>query len=96
MRFSFHEEAEAELDQTVGYYEDCLPELGLDFAGEIYAAIDRITQFPKAWSLISRRTRRCLVNRFPFGVIYQVKSNHVRILAVADLRRRPGYWRGRK
>jgi hypothetical protein len=67
MRFSFHEEAEAELDQEIGYYEDCLPGLGLDFAGEVYAAIERIVQFPKAWSLISRRTRRCLVSRFPLA-----------------------------
>jgi len=29
---------------------------------------------------------------FPFGVIYQVKSSFVSIIAVADLRRRPDYW----
>jgi len=96
MRFFFHEEAEEELDQAVGYYEDCRPGLGLEFAEEVYAAITRIIQFPAAGSPISERARRCLVNRFPYGVIYQVSSDPVRIMAVADLRRRPGYWKDRK
>ncbi|RZB35160.1 MAG: hypothetical protein SRB1_00928 [Desulfobacteraceae bacterium Eth-SRB1] len=35
-------------------------------------------------------------NNSPFGVIYQVKSGFVRIIAVADLRRRPDYWLDRE
>ncbi len=95
MRFYFHEDAQVEFDRAVEYYEDSRPGLGLDFAQEIYAAITRIIQFPDAWSPISKNTRRCLVSRFPFGIIYQVKSGYVRIIAVADLRRRPNYWRDR-
>jgi ParE toxin of type II toxin-antitoxin system, parDE len=64
----------------------------MEFAKEIQAAIDRIIQYPEAWSPLSKNTRRCLVNRFPFGVIYQVKSGSIHIIAVADLRRRPNYW----
>ncbi|MFH0726092.1 MAG: type II toxin-antitoxin system RelE/ParE family toxin [Pseudomonadota bacterium] len=96
MKFFFHEDAEIEFDKAVDYYEDCRQGLGMDFAQEVYTAIFRITQFPEAWSAMSENTRRCLVNRFPFGIIYQVKSGSVRIIAVADLRRRPNYWLGRK
>ncbi len=95
MRFYFHEYAEAEFDRAVEYYEDSRSGLGLQFAQEVYAAIARVIQFPDAWSPMSRNTRRCLVSRFPFGIIYQVKSGYVRIIAVADLRRRPDYWRDR-
>jgi plasmid stabilization system protein ParE len=96
MRFSFHEDAETEFDKAVEYYEDCRRGLGLEFAKEVYAAIARINQFPEAWSPMSKNTRRCLVNRFPYGVIYRVKSGHIQVIAVADLRRRPGYWRSRE
>ncbi len=96
MRFYFHEYAETEFDRAVEYYEDISYGLGIEFAQEVYATIDRIIQYPDAWSLLSRNTRRCLVNRFPFGVIYQVKSGFVRIIAVADLRRRPEYWLDRE
>jgi hypothetical protein len=96
MRFYFHEYAETEFDRTVEYYEDISYGLGIEFAQEVYATIDRIIQYPDAWSPLSRNTRRCLVNRFPFGVIYQVKSGFVSIIAVADLRRRPEYWLDRE
>jgi len=95
MRFFFHEQAEAELDSAVEYYESCRYGLGMEFAQEVYATIDRSIQYPEAWTQMSTNTRRCLVNRFPFGVIYQAKPGLVRIIAVADLRRRPGYWMGR-
>jgi len=95
MKFYFHEDAEFEFDRAIEYYEDSRSGLGLEFAQEVYAAITRVIQFPDAWSPMSKNTRRCLVNRFPFGIIYQVKSDYVRIIAVADLRKRPNYWRDR-
>ncbi len=96
MRFYFHEEAEAEFDKAVEYYESCRSGLGLEFAEEVYATIKRILPFPAAWTQISQNTRRCLLNRFPYAVIYQEKNGYIRIIAVADLRRRPGYWKDRR
>lgn len=95
MKFYFHEDAAAELENAVAYYDECRPGLGLDFAHEVYAAIARIVQFPEAWSPLSKNTRRCLVTRFPYGVIYRVKSDYIEVIAIADLRRRPGSWRSR-
>ena len=92
MRFYFHPQANTELDEAVQYYENCQLGLGLEFAGEIYAAIKRIIEYPDAWSVLSENSRRCLVNRFPYGVIFQMKSGALRIVAVANLHRKPGYW----
>ena len=43
------------------------------------------------------QVRRCLVHRFPYGVIYSVdeQSSEVLILAVMHLHRQPDYWSGR-
>lgn len=95
MKFYFHPDAEAEFDRGVEYYEQRQPGLGLEFAEEVYATISRIIQYPDAWSALSKNSRRCLINRFPYGIIYQVKSQHLRIVAVAHLHRRPDYWRKR-
>jgi hypothetical protein len=95
MKFYFHEYAESEFSKAVEYYEDCRQGLGIEFSKEVYAAIDRIIRYPEAWSPLSVNTRRCLINRFPFGVIYQIKPDSIRIIAVADLRRRPNYWTDR-
>ena len=95
MRFLFHPQADDEFDQAVRYYENCQLGLGLEFAEEVYATVARISEYPEAWSPMSENTRRCLVNRFPFGVIFQIKNDILRIIAVANLYRRPGYWKDR-
>jgi hypothetical protein len=40
-------------------------------------------------------TRKCITNRFPFVVIYQVKKDEIFIAAIANLSRKPGYWKER-
>jgi mRNA-degrading endonuclease RelE of RelBE toxin-antitoxin system len=59
-------------------------------------SVTRIRDLPEAWPTMSRRSRRCRVTRFPYGLVYQVTSNEIRILAVAHLHRRQYYWRGRE
>ena len=92
MTYSFHPEANSDLNQAVDYYEDCQSDLGREFLDEVEAVIKRILLHPTAWSRLSRRTRRCLTNRFPYGIIYQVQENHVRIIAVAHSHRRLDFW----
>jgi hypothetical protein len=96
MKFYFHPDAEAEFAKAVEYYEQSKVGLGMDFAEEVFATISRIMQYPDAWSPLSKKSRRCLVSRFPFGVIYQFKARALRIIAIAHLNRRPGYWKERK
>jgi hypothetical protein len=95
MKFYFHPEARKEFDGAVDFYELSQVGLGLEFAEEVYATIARIIQYPDAWSVMSKNSRRCLANRFPYGLIYQIKSRSLRIIAVAHLHRRPGYWKER-
>jgi len=93
--FSFHPAGRLELDQAADYYEACQPGLGRRFAEDVFAAIARIVKYPEAWPLLSRRARRCLTTRFPYGVIYLAKDAHVYVIAVAHSHRRPGYWQSR-
>jgi plasmid stabilization system protein ParE len=95
MRFLFHPAAENEFDLAVEYYETCQSGLGLEFAEEVYSTIARISEYPEVWSPMSGNTRRCLTNRFPYGIIYRIKDNSVHIIAIANLHRRPDYWKER-
>jgi hypothetical protein len=95
MKFYFHPHADTELDEAIRYYEECQLGLGLDLAEEVYATIRRASEYPEAWSVMSKNTRRCLVNRFPYGVIFQIKPDMLRIIAIANLHRRPDYWKDR-
>ncbi len=97
MNLRFLKAAERELDEAVEYYEAQVPGLGAEFLKEVRAARERIEQYPEAWQPISKRARRCLVNRFPYGIIYQIRraENELLIVAVAHLHRKPAYWRNR-
>ena len=39
--------------------------------------------------------RTMAVTRFPYHVVYLEHDSHIRILALAHDRRRPGYWKTR-
>ena len=87
--------AQAELAEAVAYYNSQKPELGSQFAEEIRRTIERILQYPKAWTPLSKRTRRCRTNKFPYGVIYQVRGDVLLIVAVMHLHREPQTWKSR-
>jgi len=91
-----HELAEAEIEEAAAFYDMQSPGLGSAFIDEFQRAIERIAEFPDAAPLTRDRVRKRFLNRFPFSVIYSVKPEKVRILAVAHQKRRPFYWRGRR
>jgi toxin ParE1/3/4 len=93
----FHSEASIELNDAVDYYNQLQPELGRRFADEVRLAVRRIEDHPEAWAFIEEKEnlRRCLTHRFPYGLIYQIQPHRILIIALVNLRRRPGYWRSR-
>lgn len=95
MEFRFLDLAQAEFDEAVVYYNSELPGLGDDFLVQVLKALDRIKQFPKAWHPYTKNTRRCLVRRFPYGVVYQILKDEILIVAIQNLHRRPDYWHDR-
>lgn len=96
MSFRLHPEAERELDEAVQYYEDIEPRLGYDLSVEVYSAIQRAVAYPRAWPVLDGEVRRALVRRFPYGVLYSEEQGTVLVIAVMNLHRAPGYWKGRR
>lgn len=97
MKVRFYKAAEREFDEAAAHYEQALSGLGQRYRDAIKETLERIKQFPKAYSPFSRRTRRCLVSKFPYGVIYRHTRTEIIVVAVAHLHRKPEYWyrRGR-
>ncbi|MBW1868530.1 MAG: type II toxin-antitoxin system RelE/ParE family toxin [Deltaproteobacteria bacterium] len=95
MRIRFLEIAQIELDEAIEYYNYEVSGLGEEFLTEVLNALDRIGEFPEAWHPCSKRTRRCQTRRFPYGIIYQARKEEILIIAVANLHRKPDYWKER-
>jgi len=92
----FHEEAAAEYDAAFDWYLQQSPEAALKFDAEVERALAHIIQAPQRWTAGPHSTRRFLLRRFPFIMIYRnLTSVDIQIVAIAHTSRRPGYWRGR-
>ena len=95
MNYSVHPDAETELEEVEEYYDAIDTALGNRFRAEFETSLQRILEFPKAWHPLSANIRRRRLASFPYGVIYRLKPDEIRILAVMHLHREPGYWAGR-
>lgn len=94
-RVEFHPEALREARAARDWYGSHDPRAGQEFGEEIDRAIERIATDPGTWPRHSTGTRRFLLRRFPFLVIYRELGTRIQIVAVAHGRRRPGYWKSR-
>ncbi len=90
--------AQLEFEEAVSHYESEQAGLGSRFRSEVIRSISRIRQFPVAYQQFSPETRRCLIAKFPYGIIYHFapEQDEIVIVAIAHLHRRPDYWVSRE
>jgi hypothetical protein len=92
---SFHELAELELNDAAIFFESETDGLGFRFLGTVEAAVEHIRQYPEASPIVDQEVRCKVLRRFPYSIMFSIKPDRIRILAVANQKRRPFYWRGR-
>jgi len=95
-RVSFHERAEYELNDAAVFFESKTAGLGVRFLTAVEKSVAHITRHPEASPIIRAHVRRKIVWNFPYSIMYTIKPDHVRILAIANQKRRPFYWRDRR
>jgi len=86
----------AELREAAKFYEESRKGLGHGFLENVEGAFDSIVRHPTLWRKLKGGFRRCLVHRFPYGIIYAVENDTIYVAAVMHLRREPGYWEHRE
>lgn len=87
--------AKFEIKEAAAYYESCQEGLGRAFLETIEGDVQKLAANPLHYRKIGRHFRRCLVNRFPYGIIYRVDGDIIFIAAVMHLKREPDYWKQR-
>jgi plasmid stabilization system protein ParE len=91
-RLRFNPLAEAELQDAASWYDERVAGLGGRFIAAFRHRTSEIIESPRRWPLI-RGARRVLVGPYPYAIIYrEISDDELEIVAVAHLKRRPGYW----
>ena len=90
-------EAVAELSEAATWYESQRSGLAEDFLNEFEAVLtlieSRPASFPKLLDTAPHlNIRRALLSRFPYSAVFVELLAEIRVVAVAHLKRHPGYW----
>ncbi len=94
-RARFIAAARVEFLAEVIYYNEAEPGLGGRFTTAVEEASSRALVFPLSGTPSPSRTRRTIVQGFPFSIYYRPEPDGIVIFAVAPHAKRPYYWESR-
>ena len=97
MIVSVSPEADRELTEGVLFYAR---EGNSDVAHAFIAEYERVIQLlctrPELGAPWRNGRRRFPVRKFSYSIVYYIRGDEIRVIALAHHRRKPGYWAARK
>lgn len=90
-----HPEALQEAEADIAFYASRSASVGARLLDEFEGAVARILDAPERWHPYVCGTRRYILRKFPYSIVYRSFGRRVTIYAFAHAMRRPGYWRRR-
>lgn len=97
MILSVSPEADRELSDSATFYaQEANTELGLALILEYERTLALLCANPQLGAPWRNGRRRFPLRKFPYSIIYYIRGEELRVIALAHHRRRPSYWSGRK
>jgi toxin ParE1/3/4 len=90
-----HFEAHLEEEIAFNWYRVRSVSAADEFLQAIEQARSDIQESPEMWAEYLYGTRRYLLKRFPYVVVYRVLEHRIEVIAIAHGRRKSAYWAGR-
>ena len=91
-RVRYFPEAVWELEEAFERYLERSPRAAEAFLRETERAFALIAGSPRLWPRFDKGTRRYVLRKFPYSILYRDRENQVEVVAVAHHKRRPRYW----
>ena len=92
IKLRFLPAAETDLLKEIYYYSSIQRDLGIGFRDAVMNAVAKAVANPDSGAPFAKNTRRRLVKRFPFSVVYRTSAVELLVVAIVDQRRKPEYW----
>jgi toxin ParE1/3/4 len=93
--FRFHPEAREDFRDAIRWYRTQSTIASVEFRKTVSGAIRDVARSPQLWPKYLHGTRRFVIHRFPFSVVYLDDPEILTIIALAHSKRKPGYWKHR-
>jgi len=91
MEVAYHPEVRREVIAILRYYHATSAALAGEFHQELQSTIDRAAENPLRFHLVDKGFRRANLTRFPYHVMYEVRSESIRIMIVRHNKRHPDF-----
>jgi plasmid stabilization system protein ParE len=88
-------EAREEIDSAFDWYFQRSPKAADAFLTDVDASLAQIASRPQIHPRYTQNTRRCILKKFPYSLVFQEKDDIILVIALAHAKRRFGYWQGR-
>ncbi|MBI5333854.1 MAG: type II toxin-antitoxin system RelE/ParE family toxin [Burkholderiales bacterium] len=96
MKLSLTQQAEQELVEGARFYaREADAQLAQDFIETFARSAQLLLDQPRLGAAWRGGIRRLPLRRFPYSIVYVLRADEVRVLALAHQSRKPGFWRGR-
>jgi hypothetical protein len=92
MNIKFIPPSDQEFIDAYNYYEDQLLGLGDQFINDFNITIKLIIEYPLSRIKVGKRTRKALLKRFPYLILYVFEENKIHITCIAHQHRNPDYY----
>jgi plasmid stabilization system protein ParE len=89
------QEAQQDIEEAYGWFEERRTGLGEDFLGCVDAAVQNICRIPELYAKVHEDYRRALVRRFPYAVFYEYTGVKVIVYSIFHTSQDPYKWRVR-
>lgn len=96
MILDIHPRAIDEITEAYEFYYEREPDVAERFLKILDRTIQRILWMPNSGLRYDHDTRRVLLKKYPYQVIFRQLQDTLRILAVAHQIKEPGYWAERE
>lgn len=87
--------AAADVEEAYDWYEAQRSGLGEEFLAEVQRSLNLIIESPYRFPVVHRQTRRCLLQRFPYQMLYRIVDDRIAVVACMHGKRDPSRWQSR-
>jgi plasmid stabilization system protein ParE len=92
LSIKYHPAARLEALDAFEWYRDRSLGAAERFQSELELAQAAIAEAPETWAEYRDGTRRYLLKRYPYLIVYRLSERGIEIIAIAHGRREPEYW----